>query len=1075
MYISTNGGYSHNLKLLRQQSPKIMWLKLSGLPVLCNSANYRRMMNHTVTMCQRHLNTAQRHRNSLILEASPNSVVWNNPDIEALIKTRRLRKSKIRMCNYGVKSITGQPTSQSITYVHNYHKARVDEGCNCGKDANQHAGGPLQLLTYDMASVHRGFLGTLFRAEEFHQLQREEAHPRTKTYPSQTSQAIQSQTSQAIQSQTSQDDNQKKSRMENQETKIPEKTTSDNSSQKEDQRTSKNEKCKQVRFKEVDEVRTYPTEAAERAKMKHKMEQALNSDHAKAKPKKKKKIVEQHFDDCGMDTSSIDKLLPENHHNFIFDIEQDHCADDHDNYISPLFGLQGSGNPDHREYYANHKRMTDMETFIATWYYPVHSNGKRNYVDVIEFCGGLGRVSSILIRRYHNINTGLNFEIDVGFNMNDPRDVATFWRYMELMQPLIVILSPPCKGRGGWASMNRILHPDTQQRVDRITIPLCQLAGKIALHQLRHGRHFLSEHPQTTDMYKMSEWREVRNHPNMVWTTVHQCMTGLRDRNTKRLHKKPTEFWASSQILLQPLRRFTCNGRHDHEHIEGNNSADAQIWTWTLASAIASGCAKLIKQEREYRFYPTTSTETVPPTGDEPGHAPPGITCRACLNGYRRDDWRHTRDPVGCRVPEVEPRDWSKCKGCVNRKPPEHRSHTHIPGECRAGIRQEHSQRLRHGAHPRDPAVKAHGDPTTNLRPSDTREDLRIEEKDISRNVPDIICDPVTLEPWEGNQPSASSSSTPRTPTTPRTAGPRTTSSASQVYDDQLWSRFDMSRALQQLRSEHEPTIIRTLRTLHLRWWHGSALEMKRLLTAAGISSNIIEKVDQIVNTCKVCRTWHKPGERPMAQLRLTTQFNNTVQVDLLFPQGMIVLHVVDEATRWSAAKPIKSKNTKAKPSGIRYRRLKPPLALIGISDASFRAQDEDCLALRGEIIAIGEVHNGKLGGNCHVLSYLCRKQQRVTRSTFAAEIQAGLDCGSTLVMMTGLMYEIMNGPTSSGRLYEIVNGGQTKGSENPNITQPRQSQPLKDRRLPTIIISSREKLLTHLIPERNQNSDAAS
>ena len=51
-------------------------------------------------------------------------------------------------------------------------------------------------------------------------------------------------------------------------------------------------------------VEAFPTDAVERAKAKHKMLQAMNPDHAVERQRKKFE-VEQHFDDCGIDDSSL--------------------------------------------------------------------------------------------------------------------------------------------------------------------------------------------------------------------------------------------------------------------------------------------------------------------------------------------------------------------------------------------------------------------------------------------------------------------------------------------------------------------------------------------------------------------------------------------------------------------------------------------------------------------------------------------------------------------------------------------------------------------------------------------------
>ena len=65
------------------------------------------------------------------------------------------------------------------------------------------------------------------------------------------------------------------------------------------------------------------------------------------------------------------------------------------------------------------------------------------------------------------------------------------------------------------------------------------------------------------------------------------------------------------------------------------------------------------------------------------------------------------------------------------------------------------------------------------------------------------------------------------------------------------------------------------------------------------------------------------------------------------------------------------------------------PCRIIGVSDSAFRKEDAKGLAMRGSVIAIGELSNIDPGGRLHILEFYARKQRRVTRSTFSAELNA--------------------------------------------------------------------------------------
>ena len=86
---------------------------------------------------------------------------------------------------------------------------------------------------------------------------------------------------------------------------------------------------------------------------------------------------------------------------------------------------------------------------------------------------------------------------------------------------------------------------------------------------------------------------------------------------------------------------------------------------------------------------------------------------------------------------------------------------------------------------------------------------------------------------------------------------------------------------------------------------------------------------------------------------------------------------------------------TKRKHTGLRYRHVPQPWRVQVLSDSAFRKEDSTGLAMRGALIGLmrdeGSGHP-RPDGVFNVLEWYSRKQRRVTRSTFAAELQALID-----------------------------------------------------------------------------------
>ena len=97
------------------------------------------------------------------------------------------------------------------------------------------------------------------------------------------------------------------------------------------------------------------------------------------------------------------------------------------------------------------------------------------------------------------------------------------------------------------------------------------------------------------------------------------------------------------------------------------------------------------------------------------------------------------------------------------------------------------------------------------------------------------------------------------------------------------WTAFDLGRAMSCLHSGDEAIVRRTLRRLHIRFWHHGANRMREILKHAGAPKQATDLVQEIVDTCKICRMWKRPTPKAATSTRLATCFNDTVQWDILF------------------------------------------------------------------------------------------------------------------------------------------------------------------------------------------------
>ena len=281
---------------------------------------------------------------------------------------------------------------------------------------------------------------------------------------------------------------------------------------------------------------------------------------------------------------------------------------------------------------------------------------------------------------------------------------------------------------------------------------------------------------------------------------------------------------------------------------------------------------------------PTVATDDDPPTADTPSNAPSRKwTCKCCNNNISSKDNRHTREPGGCRYPNVVPDDW-QCPACKLHKPRKGKGHT-LGEDCKyqespsgAQVRGQHVRPRQSQRHPRDPQPRVAADPTSHERV----------DPDPGLDVETIVIDEETSEP-------ASSSTTRRSFRSQGAGGVEDPEGLPSLTDAKTWTMFDLGRALQQLRSDDPGLVKRTLRTLHVRWWHSQAHDMIRILSLAGLPKSVTDQIKPIVDTCRACRDWFRPAATNMSTLRMSTKFNEYVQCDLLFVGDLVILHMIDE------------------------------------------------------------------------------------------------------------------------------------------------------------------------------------
>ena len=88
---------------------------------------------------------------------------------------------------------------------------------------------------------------------------------------------------------------------------------------------------------------------------------------------------------------------------------------------------------------------------------------------------------------------------------------------------------------------------------------------------------------------------------------------------------------------------------------------------------------------------------------------------------------------------------------------------------------------------------------------------------------------------------------------------------------------------------------------------------------------------------------WNRPSSHAISSSRVSTKFNEVVQVDLLFVEDLIILHMIDEAIRFTMCELIPNKQTSTIIDAVTnswFRHFGPPQLIVSDQEGGLVSED---------------------------------------------------------------------------------------------------------------------------------------
>ena len=95
--------------------------------------------------------------------------------------------------------------------------------------------------------------------------------------------------------------------------------------------------------------------------------------------------------------------------------------------------------------------------------------GKHNAVDLLELCGGAGRISQVAFTR--GLESGGNLDITTGVDLGNPMAQKAILHYLDTCNVMVTVLQPNCRSTGPNSHYNSVMHYETWNRHHQQDLP----------------------------------------------------------------------------------------------------------------------------------------------------------------------------------------------------------------------------------------------------------------------------------------------------------------------------------------------------------------------------------------------------------------------------------------------------------------------------------------------------------------------------------------------------------------------------------------------------------------------------
>ena len=213
--------------------------------------------------------------------------------------------------------------------------------------------------------------------------------------------------------------------------------------------------------------------------------------------------------------------------------------------------------------------------------------------DLVEIFGGSSMVS---IRAVNSWKLKVLQPIDIRFGVDLRQRKARRWllRQLDKWNPRLAAVEFPCTF---WSILQRncnfVKDPEGLQQLQALDKPFLKLTEDIFESQRRRGGHAMAENPATSDAFNEPELVNLRK--KYYETTSCMCMFGMVGKGGRPLLKRVR--WLATHPILAIAMDKQCSRDHEHEKVEGQNTALSAQYPPAVGDAICKAYLDVVAEE----------------------------------------------------------------------------------------------------------------------------------------------------------------------------------------------------------------------------------------------------------------------------------------------------------------------------------------------------------------------------------------------------------------------------------------------------------------------------------------------